>query len=107
MKRTFDQLGRLGKEVVVITQVPELRYVPPSALARSRLFGTKPPPNVTVVEHHAYQRIALQTLFMLSKEYPVRVADVADTFRRGGEFIVEQGGVVLYRDASHVSAQGA
>ena len=107
LKRTFDHLTKLGKEVVVITQVPELRYVPPSVLARSRLFGREPPPKVTLTEHRAYQSVALATLSTLSKEYPVKVVDVADTFRRDGVFIVEQGGVLLYRDASHLSAQGA
>lgn len=107
LKRTFDHLNKLGKEVVVITQVPELRYVPPSVLARSRLFGREPPPNVTVSEHDTYQSVARETMSRLSKQYPVQVVDVADTFRRGSVFIVEQGGVVLYRDASHLSAQGA
>lgn len=107
LKRTFEQLRELGKQVLVITQVPELRYVPPSALARARLFGSELPPNVTVSEHDIYQRVARETMSNLSKQYPVRVVDVAETFRRGSVFVVETEGTVLYRDASHLSAEGA
>jgi peptidoglycan/LPS O-acetylase OafA/YrhL len=108
LDRTIGALERAGKEIVLVTQVPEIGWSVPSILARSLLFGTPAPAPPTLGEYQARQTVVSKTLTtLLAARHSLRVVDVAPLFCGSGTCVVTWGERPLYRDEHHLSFAGA
>jgi hypothetical protein len=100
-------LNEHGKEVVFVSQVPEVGWAVPSVLARSRLFGRTVPPAPSIEAYRKRQRSVDAVLKDLATRYRFRIADSSPTFCAHSVCQVVKDGHPLYRDEHHLSVAGS
>jgi peptidoglycan/LPS O-acetylase OafA/YrhL len=108
LERTLRFLSDQGKEVVFLTQVPEVGWAVPSVLARSRIFDRRV--SVTGPSKEEYQRrqsSVVHALDDLAGRFRFRVVDCAAPFCVGPTCQVVKDGRPLYRDEHHPSVFGS
>jgi len=107
LERTLRFLNESGKEVVVLTQVPEIGWPVPSVLARARVFHWTAPSGPSLAQYHRRQQVVDAVLRDLSARYDFRIADCSRSFCSSSGCIVVKQGWPLYRDEHHLSVAGS
>lgn len=106
-ERTMRFLHDGNREVVVVTQAPEVGWDVTSSMARAEYLGRALPRAPTRAEYQARQQIVSSTLADLSTRYRFRVIELADVLCPDVTCRVQQAGRPLYRDSHHLNDRGA
>ena len=107
--KTVEKLLQLGTTVWIMKQVPHQRYDPPRVLANATRYKNKRKPRgVNLQEHIRMQSVANEVIDKL-KQPRVHILDPAPYFFQNGnsDSILSKNGKGLYRDADHLSPEGA
>ena len=106
LEQTLGALAGGGREVVFVTQVPEIGWDVPAIVARSRAFGRRPPEPPSLEAYRARQRTVTDIVRDISQRYPLRLVDVSRPLCPHSTCLIERGGQFLYLDSNHLSAHG-
>ena len=106
LEQTLSALAGGGREVVFVTQVPEIGWDVPAIVARSRAFGRRPPEPPSLEAYRARQKTVTDIVRDISQRYPLRLVDVSRPLCPHSTCLIERGGQFLYLDSNHLSAHG-
>jgi len=107
--RTVERLTALGKDVVLVTQVPEVGYDVPSANYIARLTGRDVNLTIAPTRDEYLERNASVNALLgrLAADRPrVRVVDPSLLLCDAARCRVVEDGMPLYRDDNHLSLRG-
>ncbi|MFO1142963.1 MAG: acyltransferase family protein [Amaricoccus sp.] len=102
--RTVEALSRLGRRVVVVTQVPENEFDLPQAMARAGWLGRPVAFGPTRGDFEARQTVPNGLFRAAESVGAVTVLDLGDALCPADRCPVERDGLPLYRDSNHLTA---
>lgn len=108
LRRTVEALARLGKNIVLVTQVPEIGHDVPSASYSARLTGRDVNTMIAPSIGEYRERTAgISVVFdKLRAERPITIVDPAAVLCDAQRCRVVLDGTPLYRDDDHLSLRG-
>ena len=107
LEHTLAALARIGTRAVLVMDIPEIGYKVPEALAKAAMRGASAdiaPSWSSVSRRQALARRVLETY---ATKYDATVIDPLPALCDDKVCHVERNGIVLYRDADHLTAKGA
>ena len=106
LRRTLLFLKEQRREVIFVTQAPEIGWDVPTVIARSRASGKPLPAVPPLPAQRARQRNVASAVMTLARDHPLKVVDLSEVLCPKGDCLVERGGRPLYLDSNHLSAHG-
>ena len=108
LRRTVEALARLGKNIVLVTQVPEIGHDVPSASYSARLTGRDVNTMIAPsIEEYRERTAGISVVFdKLRAERPITIVDPAAVLCDAQRCRVVLDGTPLYRDDDHLSLRG-
>jgi hypothetical protein len=108
LEKAVSTLEQAGKEVVIIADVPELRFFPRDCLARTLAAGNRPDCSPSAEQAAARRAAHVAQLARLSEHHRrLRVFDPFDLICPGATCEIDRAGVLMYRDSHHLSLRGS
>ncbi len=108
LTRTCKLLHAAGKDVILLTSLPELKYHLPIFKQRALIFETDIEIGMTKKDYIDRQQEALAVLEKIEKAGYAKTIPVHNEFLEGEKFVYEsEGGVLYYFDDDHLSREGA
>ncbi len=105
LRRTVQALP--GRNVYIVSRIPEQRIVPPRELALCRYLGRACPGGVSLAEFEARQSFTHGVIVDISKNEAANVIDVGARLCSMAGCMLVSGGDMLYSDDNHLSRAGA
>jgi len=106
LRRTLHFLEEQRRQVIFVTEPPEIGWDVPTVIARSRASGKPLPAIPPLAAQRTRQRNVARAVMTLSRNYPLKVVDLPGALCPQGDCLVERGGRPLYIDSNHLSAHG-
>jgi hypothetical protein len=108
LRRTVDALAELDKNIVFVTQVPEIGHDVPSASYSARLTGRDVNTMIAPsIEEYRERTAGISVVFdVLRAERPITIVDPAELLCDSKRCSVLLDGTPLYRDDDHLSLRG-
>jgi peptidoglycan/LPS O-acetylase OafA/YrhL len=107
LERLLAVLEREHVRVFLLEDAPQNEWNVPYALAARRRLGLTRDIGISRAAYDAQQRSAAQIFTDLHARYGLRLLRPQDILCAGGECAADRGGVPLYVDNEHLSADGA
>jgi len=107
LAKTVQALRASGKTVVIVDDVPEVRWLVPQTLARSLLSGRAYDPGPTLAEVQQRQAVSLAVIDQLGRTSGVLIVDPRATLCDARDCRTADGIRPLYRDADHLTVEAA
>lgn len=107
LERTLRFLAQQNREVVLVTEAPDVGWDVPTAMARSLAFGRSMPESPSLETHRARQKGIMDMLQDVSRRHSLRVVDLSPTLCPRGACLIERSGRSLYLDSNHLSTHGS
>jgi len=106
--RTINALEKQGKNIVLVTQVPEIGHDVPSATYSAKLTGRDVNAMIapSVEEYRERTAIATRVFDALQAERELTIVDPSKLLCQGQNCGVVMDGTPLYRDDNHLSLRG-
>ena len=108
LRRTIKALAQLGKNIVLVTQVPEVGHDVPSATYSAKLSGRDVNAMIapSIAEYRERTASISRVFDVLNSEQPVTIIDPATLLCGDTNCKVVLDGTPLYRDDNHLSLRG-
>ncbi|SFI62488.1 acyltransferase family protein [Albimonas pacifica] len=103
---TVDRLLASGRRVILLGPTPVMDFEPPEMVAQHTRWNRIPPPGPSLAAIAADQRAALGTLERLAEKPGVTLVPLTPTIC-GERCPYMSDGLPIYRDADHLSLEGA
>lgn len=109
LERTISELIAQGREVILISQIPEIKYDVPPAMYIAQKTGRDVNSIIApTAGEYADRARLIQSIFNnLAEKYPLQIIDPSTILCASTRCIVETGGKALYGDANHLSPFGS
>jgi len=108
LRRTIKALSEQGKNIVLVTQVPEVGHDVPSATYSAKLTGRDVNSMIapSIDEYRERTADVTRVFDSLTSEQPITIVDPAKLLCDGSSCRVVLDGTPLYRDDNHLSLRG-
>ena len=108
LRRTIEALERLGKNIVLVTQVPEVGHDVPSATYSAKLTGRDVNAMIapSIEEYRVRTSTVTRVFNALQAERDLTLVDPSKLLCQGQNCRVVMDGTPLYRDDNHLSLRG-
>ena len=108
LRRTIKALAEQGKNIVLVTQVPEVGHDVPSATYSAKLTGRDVNAMIapSIDEYRERTADVTRVFDKLGSEQPMTIVDPAERLCDGSSCKVVVDGTPLYRDDNHLSLRG-
>ncbi|NIA28155.1 MAG: hypothetical protein GWP02_08870, partial [Desulfobulbaceae bacterium] len=108
LRRTIKALAEQGKNIVLVTQVPEVGHDVPSATYSAKLTGRDVNAMIapSIAEYRERTADVARVFDLLVSERPVTIVNPAKLLCDGSSCKVVLDGTPLYRDDNHLSLRG-
>ena len=108
LRRTIKALAEQGKNIVLVTQVPEVGHDVPSATYSAKLTGRDVNAMIapSIDEYRERTADVTRVFDLLTSEQPITIVDPATRLCDGSSCKVVLDGTPLYRDDNHLSLRG-
>ncbi len=107
LSRTIAALRAMGREVLVVTQVPETEFDIPLAMARARWLGWDMEFRPTLVAYRERQALVTSLLDAAVSVQGIKLASIAEALCQGERCSVAQDGIPVYFDSNHLTRRYA
>ena len=108
LRRTIKALEKQGKNIVLVTQVPEVGHDVPSATYSAKLTGRDVNAMIapSIEEYRERTSIVTRVFDALHAEQHLTIVDPSKLLCEGQNCRVVMDGTPLYRDDNHLSLRG-
>jgi len=107
LKRTFDKLNQLGRQIVFVSQVPETEFSIPTATARAILFNKNIELRPKFSEYKDRQEFVTGLVKGLESKYSIKIVSPKLKMCNGDYCQVLDNQTPIYRDSNHISTSYA
>lgn len=101
--RTVEALNRLGKEVIIINQVPETEFDVPQAVARKVMLGRSTELRPYLSDYQERNAFVTEVLETVRHRFGLVTVSPHDLMCSDGKCEVTRDGVPVYWDSSHLT----
>ena len=105
LQRSLDALA--GRQVFILTGIPEIGFPPPSVLARALYFGRPAPSPPTLAAYRAQQSAVLNVLNAAASRDRAQLLNATERLCPDAQCRITDGDRILYFDENHLTREGA